>query len=69
MRDNYLVAFDDSSEIVYMTGVSHQHDDTGDWSLDGPEVRVTSSMAKGLLMPYDLATYFAALFDGEVIEK
>lgn len=69
MSANYLVFFNDPGEIVYMTGVSHQHDDTGDWSLDGPEVRVSSSMASALLMPYDIATYFAALFDGEVIEK
>ena len=68
-EDKYLVVFYDPSEVAYMTSVLHQHDDSGDWLLDGPEPSVTAMKSKGLTMPYDIATYFAALFDGEVIEK
>lgn len=62
----YIIRFPD--EDGFLESILHSGDDTQDWNLD-PEAAVTSDRNKAAVLPYDIATFIADIFDGEVEEK
>lgn len=65
----YLIKFQEQKETLYFTQVIHKADDSGDWESDEPEVAVTGFREHAVALPYDVATFIADIFDGEVEEK
>lgn len=69
MKYLYLVKFDENGETLYMTEVLHQANDRGDHTAEEPEVAVTAFREHAAAHTYDIATFLADIFAGEVEEK
>jgi hypothetical protein len=69
VKELYLVKFNENGETLYMTEVLHQANDREDYSADAPEVAVTGFREHAATYTYDVASFFADIFDGEVEEK
>ena len=65
----YLIRFNEPKVTLYFTQVLHKADDTEEWESDEPEVGVTKFREHAVALPYDVATFIADMFDGEVIAK
>lgn len=65
----YLIKFQEPKITLYFTQVLHKADDTEDWGSDEPEVGVTEFRDHAVALPYDVATFLADIFDGEVEKK
>lgn len=65
----YLIKFKERKVDLYFRHLLHKADDTGIWESDEPGITVTEFRDHAVSLPYDVATYIADIFDGEVIEK
>lgn len=65
----YLIKFKEPKVTLYFTQVFHKADGAGAWDSDEPEVGVTEFREHAVALPYDVATYLADIFDGEVEKK
>jgi hypothetical protein len=70
MKELYLVKFNEKTvKTLYMAEVLHQANDREDHTAEEPEVAVTAFREHAAPYTYDVATFFADIFDGEVEEK